>query len=1137
MDWLISFAVCLSAFHTALGFNIDPVAWRQLSSPAAGFGYKVVRQRRGLLVSAPLEQYSPNMRGQIYQCSTSGCVLLPLQAPKFAVNMSLGLTLTSDQSSHTALACGPTIPRDCKSITTYNGACWMINSNKQFGSPMPSSLQECPSRTDVAFLLDGSGSVSLQQFRIMKQFVKQVIGSLLREETKFAIIQFSSNTYIHYHFNQFKTSTNWENQIDGIKQKQRGTNTAKAIETVVNDVFVASRGSRPNAKKVLIVITDGESNDKAYLNTAAKQAESKGIIRFAIGVGNAFVTDGAKKELRKIASSPAEKHIFRPGSFESLETIRQSLQDQLFSIEGSQTGGDSLKLEMAQEGFSVAFVPEGGIQMSTVGAFEWGGSFQEYSAGGQMTSKPQMDMEPNSYLGYSMAVAKIKSGILTVVGAPRYKHRGVVMVFFDETRTIDPFPWQFQIGSYFGAEICAMDVDGDQKRYTDLILISAPMYRENDREGRVYICTFTGSIVDCQFEAPRMLRGVEDEFGRFGSSIAPLPDLNGDKFNDLAVGAPLENDGQGSIYIFHGEGRGTINPTYSQRIAASDVKRGLRFFGLSISQFFLDLSGDSLPDLAVGSKGNVILLRSKPILMVNTEVSFIPPQIPTTGTDCTSALKNTAQICFTITPESAIKTAEATINYTLTLDVTRKEPNNRAYIQLKKRHESKSFTSNIGRKCFSHDFLVEACPEDVLNELSNELKFTFEGLPSQDKLSPSLSQQADTTSIHPLRFEINCGTDNRCVDNLRVDFNFTSSSAVKVGIDEQLDVMVSVENREENSYNSRIILTYPAGLSYKKVTALQGRVECSSLDSEDGQSRGHTDCTVDKPIFKTKAKAFFVVSYGIDTNGQLEKTVLITANATSGNTEHSQRSELYKMKEIDVKYSIFVSFASSSSYSNFTFGKNDLHKPIQQSVMISNYVRAFNVTMVMKVPVKLGDKDIWVDPNSFQIPGCQRDKDEEPTTSDFVDEIKKTRIVNCFTARCMVFKCSMFIGKDQRWFNISANLSSGWIEQIGLESAKFLLISTATVEYDGDKYIFFSTESQNNPPIRRIETEVEVFPETDLTKEIVGGTLGGLFMLALITAGLYKAGFFKSNYKQMIADTGGEDEEDQNEDQNDTAET
>lgn len=70
--------------------------------------------------------------------------------------------------------------------------------------------------------------------------------------------------------------------------------------------------------------------------------------------------------------------------------------------------------------------------------------------------------------------------------------------------------------------------------------------------------------VDCQSDHLVVLRGDESEQGRFGSSLAVLPDINADGLNDLAVGAPLENDGHGSIYIFHGEGLGRSGLTFSQ---------------------------------------------------------------------------------------------------------------------------------------------------------------------------------------------------------------------------------------------------------------------------------------------------------------------------------------------------------------------------------------------------------------------------------------------------------------------------------------------------------------------------------------------------------------------------------------------
>lgn len=1128
MGWIITTAVFLSGLNALLCFNIDPVAWKTLTERAAGFGYQVVQRRSDLLVSAPLAQYSPSGRGQIYKC-TESCTQLSVPEAEFAVNMSLGLTMASDPSTQRTLACGPTIPKDCKSITMYSGTCWQIDRFDRVTGPVPSSNGDCRS-ADVAFLLDGSGSVASSDFQTMKTFVKNLVRSLLPADTRFSIVQFSSSPKIHYYFgdNLISETGSWEEKVDGIRQLRGSTFTAKAIRSVVNDVFTPSKGSRPNVNKVLIVITDGESNDRNDLSSATSLADNKKIVRFAIGVGDAFNNDRAKNELDTIAST--KENVFQVESFNALDKIRQTLQAKLFSIEGSQTSGESLKLEMAQEGFSAAYVPEG-IQMAIVGANEWKGGFLQYSMStGLKTGSYEADIETDSYLGYSMAVANTMYGTLTIVGAPRYKHRGAVMVVHQNvlSETIDPFRWQFQSGEYFGAVVCAMDVDLDS--YTDLILISAPMFMDSDREGRVYVCSLTGLDVECRLDSPSVLRGEVSDKGRFGSSLAVLPDLNTDGLSDLAVGAPLENNGQGSIYIFHGEGGvgGGISSSYSQRIAASEVRSSLRFFGLSISQSSFDHSDDGLPELAIGSKGAVVLLRSKPIVMVEATVSFSPNRISTQNSACSNPLEITAEICFNMTRRSKVDKVTAKISYDLTLDATRKVPNNRAYFNGKQRETKGTVQIDLIRPvCNTVKYFVQACPEDALNALSNELRFAFEGLPIPPNPSPSLALQAQKTTVHPLGFEINCGDDNNCVDDLKVDFNFTKSLEVKVGIDELLDVTVSVENRGENSYNSRVIVSYPTGLSFRKFTPLQGRIECSSLDSEDGVTRGKTDCTVDKPILKSGSKAFFIISYGIDTGSQFARNISFSANVTSGNLDHSSSSKLYRNKDIDVKYSIFATIESSLSYSNFSFGKNNLHKPVQQSIVVTNDIRALNFTVVIRVPVRLGDKDIWADSSSLQIPDCQRGFDEQPKGTGFIGEIQKNKSVDCSVATCTVFKCSKLMGRlESKTYQISANLSSEWIEQIGLQSAKFLLISTASLEYDRKQYIFFSTGSYNNPPVHKIEAEVEVYAEPDFTKEIVGGSLGGLALLVLLTAGLYKAGFFKSKYKEMINDNAADPGED-----------
>lgn len=66
--------------------------------------------------------------------------------------------------------------------------------------------------------------------------------------------------------------------------------------------------------------------------------------------------------------------------------------------------------------------------------------------------------------------------------------------------------------------------------------------------------------VCCPFQTSFILQGALEVNGpaqnsRLGSALAELPDMNDDGFRELAVGAPLEDDHQGAVYIFYGLGR------------------------------------------------------------------------------------------------------------------------------------------------------------------------------------------------------------------------------------------------------------------------------------------------------------------------------------------------------------------------------------------------------------------------------------------------------------------------------------------------------------------------------------------------------------------------------------------------------
>ncbi|XP_042280535.1 collagen alpha-6(VI) chain-like isoform X2 [Thunnus maccoyii] len=171
--------------------------------------------------------------------------------------------------------------------------------------------------SDVIFLTDSSESISEEDFKKMKDFMKSVINKIaIREDAvHVGLMQFSTDYQIEFSLSEYYDKDQMFQAINDMQQMKEGTHTGKAI-TAVSQYFDKSEGGRPELKQRLVVITDGKSNDD--VRESAKRVMDKGVIIYAIGVMDANTT-----ELWEISHS--EDRVYYGWDFDALNNWQSQL--------------------------------------------------------------------------------------------------------------------------------------------------------------------------------------------------------------------------------------------------------------------------------------------------------------------------------------------------------------------------------------------------------------------------------------------------------------------------------------------------------------------------------------------------------------------------------------------------------------------------------------------------------------------------------------------------------------------------------------------------------------------------------------------------------------------------------------------
>ncbi|KAH0514990.1 Integrin alpha-L [Microtus ochrogaster] len=1048
----------LQLFAEAWSYNLDTRhAQSFLAHAGRHFGYRVLQVGDGVVVGAPGEG---NNTGSLYEChpSSRSCQPLSLHGSNYT-SKYLGMTLVTDAAAGSLLACDPGLSRTCDQNTYLSGQCYLFPQS--LGGPMLQgrpAYQECmKGKVDLVFLFDGSMSLSQNEFEKIVDFMKDVMRKLSNTSYQFAAVQFSTMYRTEFTFSDYATEKDPDVLLRNVTHMRLLTNTFGAINYVATNVFKEESGARPDASKVLIIITDGEATDNGNI-TAARH-----ITRYIIGVGRHFRNTESQQSLHKFASEPVSDFVKILDTFEKLKDLFDELQNRIYAIEGTNLQDrTSFSMELSSSGIS-ADLSKGHAVVGAVGAKDWAGGFLDLNG----------DLQNATFVGNEPLTSDMRDGYL-------------------EPPQFGPPESERHIGSYFGGELCSIDLDQDGE--TELLLIGAPLFYGEQRGGRVFI--YQGRKV---FSIVSELQGDPGyPLGRFGAAIAALTDINGDGLTDVAVGAPLEE--QGALYIFNGQ-PGGLNPQPSQRIQGTQVSPGIRWFGRSIHGV-KDLGGDRLADVVVGAEGRVIVLSSRPVVDVVTEMSFSPNEIPVHEVECSFSASEeqkkgvTLKVCFQIQALTPQFQGSLLVNLSYTLQLDGHRTRSRGLFSGGSHKLSGNTPVTPEKTCKDFPFHFPICIQDLISPINVSLNFSLleeEGTLRDQKMGTDMqpilrpSVHAVTTEIP---FEKNCGEDKKCEADLAL-LSPPSSRVLQLTSSASLAVEWTLSNSGEDAYWVQLSLGFPLGLSFRKVEMLEPHsqipVSCQELAEESRLLSKTLACNVSSPIFKAGRQVSLQVMFNTLLNSSWGDFVELNGTVHCENEDSNLLQDNSAATRIPVLYPVNILIEdqeNSTLYTSFT-PKGPKTQQVQHIYQVRIQPSAYDHNM----------------PTLEALVGVPQPHSESPITHTWTVQM------SCLLG--ILFRCPL-VFRRETLIQVTGTVELS--EEIKASST-LNLCSSVSISFNSSKHFHLYG---NKSSTAQVLMKVDVVYEKEMTHLYVLSSIGGLVLLSLIFLALYKVGFFKRNLKEKM---------------------
>uniref|UniRef100_UPI00398E64B9 integrin alpha-V n=1 Tax=Pristiophorus japonicus TaxID=55135 RepID=UPI00398E64B9 len=830
-----------------------------------------------------------------------------------------------------------------------------------------------------------------------------------------------------------------------------------------------------------------------------------------------------------------------------------------------------------QGGFSIDFTTAGRVVLGGPGSFYWQGqlisdNIQDivtmYNSSQFITQFPNQvstrvanAVYDDSYLGYSVAVGNFNNDSVEdfVTGIPRgAKSLGYVTILNGvNMESLYNFTGE-QMAAYFGYCVAVTDINNDG---LDDLLVGAPLFMVRGSDGKyrevgqVYIYL---QDTPSSFTSALKLTGTET-YARFGSSIAPLGDLDQDGYNDVAIGVPHAGEShKGLVYIYNGESSG-LNPNPSQTLEgqwASD--RMPASFGYTMHGA-VDIDTNGYPDLIVGAFGvdKAVLYRARPVIHVNASLEINPSVLNPENKTCT-VKENIMVSCFTVTfclSAYGIQAAEfLDFNVELQLDkLKQKGAIKRAmFLHSSLSHYEKKMKVENNRRKVCEELQAYLRDEtefrDKLTHIAIYMEYSLDlkTATNSNGLQPILNQFTPDNITKQAHILLDCGDDNICKPDLKLSVQ-GDRKQLYIGDDNPLTLNVNTQNEGEGAYEAELYIMLPPQADYVGVVRNNKSLTRLSCAYKIENQTRTVVCDLGNPM-KAGTNLWAGLRFSVHELQEAEAVVTFDLQIRSSNI-HNATSEVVSyavditvLAQVDIRGvsspdQLFLPIANwkenpeseeevgplvmhvyelrNNGPSAFSKAILDLHWPYRYKEAYLLYVMEYTPEGPMNCtsdtiinPLNLKTADSTANQTSSSTIGPEN---RHHVKRRDATELEGIEMLGCGTAECMKINCQ--IGKLERGQGVVLHIRSRMWAQTFMkkENQSYSLMASASYSVIEMPYKNFSAELPNGSIVVTTLVTWDMPPHSQPVPVwvIILALLAGLLLLALLVFVMYKFGFFK----------------------------